>query len=558
MGSSPGWTYGYVPTAGEWNQQFASKQDDLGYIPVNRAGDTMAGKLSTFASTLADAGFSIQPGVAPTSPSDGDMWFTGAGMFFRANGVTIGPVSTGTVTSIGLTAPVQFSVSNSPVSGSGNLGLTWVNQTANRILAGPTSGGSAAPTFRALVGADLPNPSATTLGGVRSQAAIANQFMSGISTAGVPQMLQPSFNNISGVADVAQIPTGTSGLAVPLLNGANTWSAAQVYNSTVTASAGLIIGSPDASSNFYLDVSNAGTLPDFIGKFSNFGPAILMEDRTTSAQNSVERTDGNLWRIYSTPNNDGTSLTERMKLNLTNGNLTLSGFLDVASGGTGATDAATARTNLGLGNVDNTSDANKPVSTAQQTALNLKANLASPALTGNPTAPTQAAGNNSTRIATTAYVDTGLALKANLASPALTGTPTAPTATAGDNSTRVATTAYVDLAVSGGSGQFSSGQLTPVLGGLLSASHGLGAKPTYYSAFIRCLTAEGGWAVGDEVQVFPVALGGAGYGVQVYADTTTIYGRVGSGQLSAMFNKSSGAQFFPSVANWSVILRCRL
>jgi hypothetical protein len=45
-------------------------------------------------------------------------------------------------------------------------------------------------------------------------------------------------------------------------------------------------------------------------------------------------------------------------------------------------DASTARTTIGLGNVDNTSDANKPVSTAQQTALDLKANLASPTFTG--------------------------------------------------------------------------------------------------------------------------------------------------------------------------------
>ena len=37
---------------------------------------------------------------------------------------------------------------------------------------------------------------------------------------------------------------------------------------------------------------------------------------------------------------------------------------------------------VGLGNVDNTSDVNKPVSTAQQNALNLKANLASPTFTG--------------------------------------------------------------------------------------------------------------------------------------------------------------------------------
>lgn len=72
-----------------------------------------------------------------------------------------------------------------------------------------------------------------------------------------------------------------------------------------------------------------------------------------------------------------------------------------------ATEAA-ARTNLGLGNVDNTTDANKPVSTATQTALNLKANLASPAFTGNPTAPTPAVGDNDTSIATTAFVKTAL------------------------------------------------------------------------------------------------------------------------------------------------------
>jgi len=37
-------------------------------------------------------------------------------------------------------------------------------------------------------------------------------------------------------------------------------------------------------------------------------------------------------------------------------------------------------------------------------ALATKADLASPALTGNPTAPTQTVGDNSTRIATTAFV----------------------------------------------------------------------------------------------------------------------------------------------------------
>lgn len=43
-----------------------------------------------------------------------------------------------------------------------------------------------------------------------------------------------------------------------------------------------------------------------------------------------------------------------------------------------------------------------------QIALGLKAPLASPALTGNPTAPTQTPGTNNTRIATTAYVDAAI------------------------------------------------------------------------------------------------------------------------------------------------------
>ena len=62
------------------------------------------------------------------------------------------------------------------------------------------------------------------------------------------------------------------------------------------------------------------------------------------------------------------------------------------------------KSDVGLANVDNTADNAKPVSVAQQTALNLKANIASPALTGVPTAPTASVGTNTTQLATTAFV----------------------------------------------------------------------------------------------------------------------------------------------------------
>jgi len=63
--------------------------------------------------------------------------------------------------------------------------------------------------------------------------------------------------------------------------------------------------------------------------------------------------------------------------------------LQVASNAlNGDISTATLKSSLSLNNVDNTADTAKPVSTAQQTALDLKANLAGPTFTGTPTLPT--------------------------------------------------------------------------------------------------------------------------------------------------------------------------
>ena len=88
--------------------------------------------------------------------------------------------------------------------------------------------------------------------------------------------------------------------------------------------------------------------------------------------------------------------------------------------------------------------------------------LASPTLTGVPTAPTASPGTNSVQIATTAYADAIAALKANLASPALTGTPTVPTASLGTNTTQAASTAFV--VANAGGGIVTPDKLSPFVG----------------------------------------------------------------------------------------------
>lgn len=77
--------------------------------------------------------------------------------FWRGDGTWAAPpMSSGTVTSVGLSMPATFTVSGTPVITSGTLTASWVNENANAVLAGPASGGAATPGFRGLVAADIP------------------------------------------------------------------------------------------------------------------------------------------------------------------------------------------------------------------------------------------------------------------------------------------------------------------------------------------------------------------------------------------------------------------
>lgn len=88
---------------------------------------------------------------------------TNAGKVLQTDGSTASwsLAGSGSVTSVGLALPSLFSVSGSPVTGSGTLTGGFANQSANLVLAGPTSGAAAVPGMRALVAADLPNSTVT-------------------------------------------------------------------------------------------------------------------------------------------------------------------------------------------------------------------------------------------------------------------------------------------------------------------------------------------------------------------------------------------------------------
>lgn len=70
---------------------------------------------------------------------------------------TVSTSGGGTLTSVGLAMPADFSVAGSPVTTSGTITVTKTTQNANLVNAGPTSGGAATPTWRKLVSADLPS-----------------------------------------------------------------------------------------------------------------------------------------------------------------------------------------------------------------------------------------------------------------------------------------------------------------------------------------------------------------------------------------------------------------
>ncbi len=128
-------------------------ESDAYIIPAAATG-VWSGKTNQIATYIGGAWSYYVPIEGCSSPwvNNEDKLVT----FDGTNWVISGGASGGTVTSVALSVPVEFSVTGSPVTTAGTLAVSKANQTANTVWSGPTSGGVAAPAFRALVAADIP------------------------------------------------------------------------------------------------------------------------------------------------------------------------------------------------------------------------------------------------------------------------------------------------------------------------------------------------------------------------------------------------------------------
>ncbi|MBX3042079.1 MAG: hypothetical protein KIT33_11140 [Candidatus Kapabacteria bacterium] len=124
------------------------------------------------------------------------------------------------VSSIGLSAPSEISVSNSPLTANGTIQLEWTDQNQNLIFASP-NGSTGIPTFRALTQNDIPNLSTSKITAGNWQVLYSNgsgtlselplgangSFLKSTGTASAPNFSVLSDTDIPNL-DVTKITTG--------------------------------------------------------------------------------------------------------------------------------------------------------------------------------------------------------------------------------------------------------------------------------------------------------------------------------------------------------------
>lgn len=155
---------------------------------------------------------------------------------FKNDGITTGSPGSGTVTSVGLaldaTGPYVVQPATTPVTTSGVLTADLQTQNPNLIFAGPASGGSAKPTFRSAVPADIPNLDTGKLtsgtlpiarGGTNSSTALSGgvNVLAVSNGTGITELVGAQVSSIDGYITGNQIRGINGGALIALGSGGN-------------------------------------------------------------------------------------------------------------------------------------------------------------------------------------------------------------------------------------------------------------------------------------------------------------------------------------------------
>ncbi len=181
----------------------------------------------------------------------------------------------GTVTSVAMTGDgtvYNATVPGSPITTAGTLAPTLHTQTANKLFAGPTSGGALAPTFRSAVKADQvastvyndqANAGTSTMTLDMNQSTSSNAFRVPVKI-GVTTTVDGAigYDPFTGMLHAGQVSTDTmipQFTATPANNDCTKWVVSGSNFKLGTAGAACVAGGTPAGSNNDIQVNNSGS-----------------------------------------------------------------------------------------------------------------------------------------------------------------------------------------------------------------------------------------------------------------------------------------------------------
>jgi hypothetical protein len=271
----------------------------------------------------------------------------------------------------------------------------------------------------------------TSVAGRTGAITLANTDISGLGTLATVNDAPSNGNQYArknGAWDIVSVPASyITSVSSPLsVTSGNLSVDLSAYLTSATAASTYQTISGMSS---YLTTSTAASTYQTISGMSSY--------LTTSAAASTYLTQSNAASTYQTISGMSSYLTTSSAASTYQTQAGMSDYLSKAGNLAGLANTATARTNLGLGTMATATAADYSTTTAANGLYYPLSSNPAGYLTSAPV--TSVAGR--TGAVTLAVADVSGA--APLASPALTGTPTAPTATGGTNTTQIATTAFV-------------------------------------------------------------------------------------------------------------------